>query len=1208
MKNQLNVRISHLLSTCLIFLYLYVVLFNSINAQNNFCDAVLLENSNSTYCFVSTQIPTSSGESVFVEMSCDIVSDGIQNSSWFRFEVSELSQYNLNTLAAFNLQWSIYKYSGQQCPFEANFLEEFSCSLCSSSTFYYYDPGTYYIQIDGVSNQEGEVCITFCDTEICEQINIFGCTDFIACNFDPEANEDDGSCIYGVLECPDPCNVIFGCTDQAACNFNPVANCGIDECIYNGSIGDLVWEDLNDNGNQDAGENGIAGITITLTGPLGSLSTISDAIGYYLFNGLIPGDYTVSVGPGPPNAVLTTAGSYQISITCNQLVNTADFGFNSKLPFLGVNVTAEKPTVCLGDSTEIEAFPVLGTPPYSYLWNTGAVTKSINVKPSVNTTYMVAVTDSCGLMATGTQKIYTNPFGFISQPTGELIVRASRENIDSILIKLNGEIADSCDCDELFLIKFPDIAGGGTRTILDIEDKKKKAKNSLGPEGDVGVNQNICYWESFTEKDSCSIVNAEDEIVNSIIVGLVDTGVDLPYDFQYTHQEPDCNDGSYVTNLGTVQGIDRIVCNGEALQDNLGHGTHISNIMTINEQDNLEVFVAKFMDKSCQEESTLFNVVCALEKMGEYNLAVTDSEKIRTVNLSLGYYGSLESNFENAINALGETGATLICSAGNESEDLDANSGLLILKDTIRNLANTKDSIIVDSIYLDHFPSEFESEYLLSVTSWDYLNDELSSFSNYGNVSVDLVAPGDRIKSKIPMDIDLYDEKPDGYGIKSGTSMSVPFITRWVANILSEYPNLNTMQIIDTIKNQGSDRTDLSGLITIEKLLPFQLEVDSCSLNTISGYVWNDINTDSLLNDNELGIENILVTLLLSNGSTITTFSNQNGYYEFLNLIDGDYIVSVSETIGNHVLNTENNYNISISNNSSLEYNFGFIETALDCDISDLLTEFPWLENQIDFSNCEGVIINVYYKVAYQFIEIIEPENNRLYFNDGTLWCEDWEGFSCAEFYCSDGTPTTYECCDSSGDGGGELENCNALNLYPWISNFIDVDDCENGFVKVYDFDSHAFVLISDGNLNKIYFNGMLWCTDGPGFDCVTAYGLNSSNISEECVCSQLKIVIGSENEIVSSKTIEKNALELDFKIIPNPNSGIFELFIPTLPEGEHFINIYNVNGKLIESQTLSSKNKSESTSFNLGSLPTGVYYIEMTNSLERVVKRFVKF
>tara|TARA_B100001250_G_scaffold213982_1_gene183535 strand:+ start:9337 stop:15732 length:6396 start_codon:yes stop_codon:yes gene_type:complete len=49
---------------------------------------------------------------------------------------------------------------------------------------------------------------------------VLGCTDLTACNYDPAATSDDGSCIL-----PD------GCTDPTACNFDPLANCDDGSCL-----------------------------------------------------------------------------------------------------------------------------------------------------------------------------------------------------------------------------------------------------------------------------------------------------------------------------------------------------------------------------------------------------------------------------------------------------------------------------------------------------------------------------------------------------------------------------------------------------------------------------------------------------------------------------------------------------------------------------------------------------------------------------------------------------------------------------------------------------------------------------------------------------------------------------------------------------------------------------------------------------------------
>ena len=49
---------------------------------------------------------------------------------------------------------------------------------------------------------------------------VYGCTEPESCNYSPEANVDDGSC------------VLSGCMDSEACNFNPVAECEGEACVY----------------------------------------------------------------------------------------------------------------------------------------------------------------------------------------------------------------------------------------------------------------------------------------------------------------------------------------------------------------------------------------------------------------------------------------------------------------------------------------------------------------------------------------------------------------------------------------------------------------------------------------------------------------------------------------------------------------------------------------------------------------------------------------------------------------------------------------------------------------------------------------------------------------------------------------------------------------------------------------------------------------
>ncbi len=92
------------------------------------------------------------------------------------------------------------------------------------------------------------------DCECIPDAVVFGCTDETACNYDPEAEEDNGSCFFNGETCDDgndgtindmiidcECTgdaIVEGCTNTAACNYNPEAN------VDDGSCADFDCEGI----------------------------------------------------------------------------------------------------------------------------------------------------------------------------------------------------------------------------------------------------------------------------------------------------------------------------------------------------------------------------------------------------------------------------------------------------------------------------------------------------------------------------------------------------------------------------------------------------------------------------------------------------------------------------------------------------------------------------------------------------------------------------------------------------------------------------------------------------------------------------------------------------------------------------------------------------------------------------------------------------
>ncbi len=111
--------------------------------------------------------------------------------------------------------------------------------------------------------------------------------------------------------------------------------------LGNGSIGDLVYYDLNRNGLADAGEPGLAGVTVNLyegtCAAPGSLlrSAVTTGSGFYDFTSLPPAAYCVDVDENTlPAGVQLTSGNepLTVNLALDEDYNDADFGYAVQEP------------------------------------------------------------------------------------------------------------------------------------------------------------------------------------------------------------------------------------------------------------------------------------------------------------------------------------------------------------------------------------------------------------------------------------------------------------------------------------------------------------------------------------------------------------------------------------------------------------------------------------------------------------------------------------------------------------------------------------------------------------------------------------------------------------------------------------------------------------------------------------------------------------
>ncbi|MHC4575512.1 MAG: S8 family serine peptidase, partial [Planctomycetota bacterium] len=270
-----------------------------------------------------------------------------------------------------------------------------------------------------------------------------------------------------------------------------------------------------------------------------------------------------------------------------------------------------------------------------------------------------------------------------------------------------------------------------------------------------------------------------------IVVAVIDSGVD------YTHEDLAANmwlneaelngtpgfdddDNGYVDD---IYGYDFYNSDGDPMDDyaDTYHGTHCAGTIGAEGNNNKGVagvcWTVRIMALKFLSASGVGSTGDAIRAI-EYSV-------LMGANLSNNSWGRdpYDQGVKDAINAAGAAGMLFVAAAGNDGSNNDTTP---------------------------HYPSSYDCESIISVMSTDRY-DNVSGFSNWGAVSVDLAAPGSSI---------LSCKKPDGYQYLNGTSQAAPHVAGACALMWARSPDLGHLELKDVLLDtvDKPDPNPLAGL------------------------------------------------------------------------------------------------------------------------------------------------------------------------------------------------------------------------------------------------------------------------------------------------------------------------------------------------------------------------------------------------------------
>jgi hypothetical protein len=689
------------------------------------------------------------------------------------------------------------------------------------------------------------------------------------------------------------------------------------------SIGNRVWLDEDKDGVQDAGEVGVAGITVTLFNDAYEIvgSTVTDAYGNYKFEGLIPGDYAITFTPpanyafSPPNAAGdnqndgnsdadTTYGFFYGTTPLFTLVggeydSTVDAGIYLPGPptaVVGDYVWFDENGDGVQDPTEkgISGVPVTlydaaGNPIASTITDANGQYIFTDVPPG--TGYVVGFGQPIGYEP-------TIQSGGISNPTNSDMIPATLKSAP-----FNVAAGDSVmTIDAGFVQADPTKASLGNRVWYDADN------NGVQDAGETGVAGVKVYL-----KDVGGVVidSTQTDALGQYVFNNLDPGsysiffdpISLPAGFTFTGQNLGGNDAKDGDQDAAGQTGVYTLAAGERNMTVDAGVINIGNNNSLGDKVWLDADKDGIQDPG---EAGVGGVTVTLYDAAGNPIATTTTDPDGNYRFDGLPDGSYSVGFSNLPGGMGFTEQNASGSTAGDNSDVNPSSG----KTTPISLSGGVHNGDVDAgIYPQDAPTNTAS---LGNRIW--YDDNNNGIQDPGEVGVqDVIAT-------------LLDAGPDGI-LGNGddgpskymyTDVNGEYLFTNLApgNYAVEFSLLpagysTSPQNATNGKDDSNVPAGISGIATTpvvslgagEENLTIDAGIHKPNINQIGNYVWYDANQDGIQDATEIGVKGVQATLLNPDGSFFdsdpitpgvqpyVTITNADGFYQFIDLPDGSYKV-----------------------------------------------------------------------------------------------------------------------------------------------------------------------------------------------------------------------------------------------------------------------------------------------------------------------------